>query len=189
MHQLARIRLMMARHPWIYWSAIVVLAAVVGLGAAKAIAGVDAARRSWGEQQSVWVATAAIEPGQPIVAQRRDVPRAMVPVAAVAELATPTTARQRIGSGEIITSIDVTAGGTAGLVPDGWVAFAVAAAVDHFATGDHLNVYSGDVLVSAGLVVDVADSELMVAVPGNAAPTMAIALLADAVALGLTSAP
>ena len=65
MHQLAWVRLMVARHPWIYWLSITVVAGMVGLGAARALADVDAARRSWGEQQTVWVASAATEPGQP----------------------------------------------------------------------------------------------------------------------------
>ncbi|MGZ4765698.1 MAG: hypothetical protein ACXVH5_07050, partial [Ilumatobacteraceae bacterium] len=73
MHVLARIRLMVARHPWVYWLVISALAGVVALGAARAMAAVDAARRSWGEQEAVWVASAAAEPGQPIQADRRQV--------------------------------------------------------------------------------------------------------------------
>jgi hypothetical protein len=69
------------------------------------------------------------------------------------------------------------------------VAFPVPTAVEHFATGDHLNVYSGDQLVAAGVVVDHGESELMVAIPADAAPVMATALLADAVTLGLTPGP
>jgi hypothetical protein len=189
MHALAWVRLMVARHPWTYWLVIAVMAGAVGLGAAKALAGVDAARRSWGEQQTVWMASTATEPGQPIVAARRNVPRAVVPSAAVVEAPTGALARQHIGFGEIITDNDVAAVGSAGLVPDGWVAFPVPAAVEHFATGDHLNVYSGDQLVAAGVVVDHGESDLMVAIPADAAPVMASALLAGAVTLGLTPGP
>jgi hypothetical protein len=189
MHLFAWVRLMVARHPWTYWFVVAVVAGGAGFGVAQGMARVDAARRSWGESATVWVASAAIEPGQPIAADRRDVPRAVVPVGAVDEPPRDIAARQPIGPGEIITGSDVARGGTAGLVPDGWVAFAVPASVERFATGDHLNVYSGDQLVAAGLVVDHGESELMVAVPAEAAPAMATALLADAVTLGLTPGP
>lgn len=189
MHQLAWLRLMVARHPWIYWLAVVILAGAVGLSAARAVAGVDAARRSWGQQQSVWTATVAIEVGEPITAERREVPVAVVPATAVLDVASGAIARQRVAAGEIITDADVSASGTAALVPDGWTAFAVPASVEHFAIGDRLDVYSADSLVAAGLVVDVGESELMVAIPVTSAPAMSAALLASAVTLGLTSRP
>ena len=189
MHQLAWIRLMVARHPWTYWLVIAVLAGGVGLSAARAVAGVDAARRSWGVQQSVWTASSAIEPGQPITAARRAVPRAVVPDDAALNVPSGAIARQRLAAGEIVTDADVAASGAAGLLPDGWVAFVVPASVDHFAVGDHLDVFSSDHLVAAGLVIDVGESELMVAIPAAAAPAMSTALLADAVTLGLTSTP
>jgi hypothetical protein len=189
MHQLAWIRLMVARHPWTYWLVVVVLAGAVGLSAARAMAAVDATRRSWGQQQSVWTATVAIEPGQPVTAERVQVPLAVAPADAVLDVPRGVIARQRVSAGEIITDSDVSARGTAALVPDGWVAFVVPASVDQFAVGDHLNVYAVDQLVGAGLVVDVGESELMVAIPDASAPALSAALLADAVTLGLTSTP
>ena len=186
MHQLAWIRLMVARHPWTYWLVVALLAGAAGLSAARAIARVDAARRSWGQQQSVWTAVIAIEPGQPISAERHDVPVAVVPARAVLDIPPGALARQRVNAGEIITDSDVSASGTAALVPDGWVAFVVPASVDLFAVGDHIDVYSVDQLVAAGLVVDVGESELMVAIPSASAPALSAALLADAVTLGLT---
>ena len=83
MHQLAWVRLMVARHPWIYWLSITVVAGMVGVGAARALADVDAARRAWGELETVWVASRATEPGQPISPEARSVPRAVVPGGAV----------------------------------------------------------------------------------------------------------
>jgi hypothetical protein len=162
---------------------------VVALGAARAVAAVDTARRSWGGQRNVWMATKAIEPGQPIVALEREVPIAVVPVDATDTSPSGTVARQRVGLGEIITNADVAASGISGLIPAGWTAFAVPASIDHFTVGDHLNVYSSDQLIADGLVVDEGDTELMVAIPADAAPTMAAALLADAVTLALTPGP
>jgi SAF domain len=188
MHQLAWVRLMVARHPSIYWSAIAVTAGVVALGTASALSGVDTARRSWGRQETVWVATASIEPGELITATSRDVPAAVVPVGAIHDAPEGMTARQHLGEGEMVTSSDVAADGSAGLIPDGWVAFTVAMSVEHFAIGDRLTVFSVDRLLGPGLVVDRGESELMVAVPADAAPAMAGALLADAVTVALTPA-
>jgi len=185
LHQLAWVRLMVARHPWIYWLSIAVLAGMVGLGVTRALADVDAARRSWGEQQTVWVTSTAIQPGQPIVAKGRSVPRAVVPTDAVDSAPDGSIALQRIGPGEIIVGSDVSADGSVGLIPEGWVAFAVAAPVAHFAIGDHIDVYSADQFVGAGLVVGLGESDLMVAIAADAAPAMATAVLGGTVTLAL----
>lgn len=189
MHQLAWVRSVVARHPSVYWLAIALLSGTIGLIAARAVVGVDQERRSWGDQRTVWVAAAAIEPGQPISAIEREVPVAVIPVDATVTSPSGTLARQRVGPGEIITNADVSAHGVSGLIPTGWSAFVLPASVDHFAIGDHVGVFSGDQFVATGLVVDVGDAELMVAVRSDAASTTAAALLADAVTLALTPAP
>ena len=183
---LARIRLGLARHPWAYWLVVSAVATLVAVTASRAMAGVDAARRSWGEQEEVWVASAALEPGQPIRADRRQVPRALAPESAVSVAPADAVARQRIARGAIITDVDVAASGPAGLIPDGWVALAVPAAIGHFATGDHVRVYSGDQFVAGGVVVDRSESDVMVAIPVDAAPAMATAILATNVTIALT---
>jgi hypothetical protein len=180
---------MVARHPWVYWLVVALVAGSVGLGTARALAGVEAARRSWGEQETVWVASTAIDPGQPLTADRRSVPRAMAPSSAISTVPVDAVARQHISAGEIVTVADIAAGGSAGLVPDGWVALVVPSPGGHFTIGDHLHVYSGDRLVVAALVVDVGESDLMVAVPEADAPVLATALLADAVVVGLSPGP
>ncbi|MEY2582746.1 MAG: hypothetical protein QOE09_2595 [Ilumatobacteraceae bacterium] len=189
MHQLAWIRLMVARHPWIYWLTIAAVASLVAVGAQRVVAGVDAQRRSWGRQQSVWIATVGIEPGQAIAADRNEVPAAVVPIDAAVHVDAGAVARQHIGAGEIVTNADLTATGVAGLIPAEWSAFAVPESVEHFTTGDHVGVYTGDRLLAPGLVVAAGTSELMVAVPDASAPALAAALLADAVTLALTPSP
>lgn len=179
----------MARHPWIYWTVIAVVAGAVAMGTERAMAGVDAQRRSWGEQTAVWVASARIEPGQPIRSSRQQVPRAMVPASAVDVAPDDSVARQRIGAGEIITDVDVAAPGPAGLVPDGWVAFAVPVPSAPWAVGDHVRVYAVDQFVSAGIVVDEGDSASVVAIPAESAPAMATALQADTVTIALAPTP
>jgi hypothetical protein len=153
------------------------------------VEGIDAARRSWGRQQTVWVASAAIEPGTPIRSATRLMPSAVVPADAVVSDPAGTLARQHVGPGEIITGADITTRGTAGLVPSGWVAFALPPAVGQFGVGDHLDVYAGGQLASAGLVVGDSDAGLMVAVPPDSAPAIATAILTDTVTLALTPGP
>lgn len=177
---------MVARHPWAYWLTIAVVAGAVAIGTARSSAGVDAARRSWGDQQDVWMASAAIDPGQPILAVRRSVPRAVVPHGAVLVAPDDVVARQRIAAGEIITDLDVAATGPAGLIPDGWVAFALQATVGDFSPGDGVRAYAGDQLIAAGVVVDAGESDVMVAIPGDAAPAMSTAILAGTVTIALT---
>lgn len=189
MHLLAWVRLTIARHPWIYWMTIAALASLAGLSAQRAIAGVDAQRRSWGQQQSVWMTTVAIEAGQVIAAERNEVPAAVVPLDAAVDVRSGTIARQHIGAGEMVTRSDISASGPAGLIPSDWAAFAVPASVEHFTTGDHVNAYTADEFLTAGLVIAVGESELMVAIPVASGPALAAALLADAVTLALTPGP
>jgi hypothetical protein len=162
---------------------------MVAVGVSRAMAGIEAARRSWGEQEEVWVASAAVEPGQPIRAARRRFPQAVVPESAVTVVDPDAVARQHIARGAILTEVDVAAPGPAGLIPDGWLAFAIPAAGAHFAVGDRLRVYAGDQLVAAGVVIGRGDADLMVAIPVDVGPAMATAILANNVTIALTPDP
>jgi hypothetical protein len=181
--------MIVARHPWLYWLAVAALAGIVATGATHAMAGVDAARRSWGTQHEVWTATGELEPGQPITAEPREVPTAVVPSGAVDTSPIGAVATQHIAPGEIVTDRDITFDGPAGLIPDDSVAFAVPESVAHFSVGDHVNVYTTDRLISDGVVVEADDSDVMVAIAADAAPAMASALQAGAVTLALTAIP
>ena len=57
MNPVARARHVLARRPWLYWSAVLALAAFAGWSVAAAAAGVDEARRAWGATRDVVVAT------------------------------------------------------------------------------------------------------------------------------------
>lgn len=184
MHLLARVRLELARRPWIYWLTIAVLGAIVTLGVSRAMGRVDAARRAWGEPATVWIAATDIEPGEPIVAKRSVVPRAVVPSRATTEDPDRSVARQRIAGGAIVTAFDVAAAGPAGLVPDGWVAIAVAATGD-FGVGDRVTVFAADVSLGDGVVVARTDTDVMVAVPVAAAGDLAASVLAGTAVIAL----
>lgn len=189
MHLLARARMIIAMHPWIHWLLVGVAALGVAVGTGRAITGVDAARRSWGEQQTVWIVTTAVEPGDTIAADRREMPRAMVPASTAVDDPSGEVARQHLGVGEIVTVADVGASGQASLVPSGWVALAVPATPEHFSVGDHVRVFGGDRSLGDGLIVGRGEADLMVAISEQAAPALAAALLTDSVTVALSPAP
>ena len=62
MNPVARVRHVLARRPWLYWLAVLRLAATAGLVVADAAAGVEAARRSWGATRPVVVAVVDVAP-------------------------------------------------------------------------------------------------------------------------------
>ncbi|HEY7627158.1 MAG TPA: hypothetical protein VH761_08815 [Ilumatobacteraceae bacterium] len=173
-------------HPWIHWMLVGCAAIGVGVGSWRAIAGVDAARRAWGEQRTVWIATTAAAPGDSIAADRREMPRAMVPATAATDDPSGRVARQHLGAGEIVTVADVGATGQASLVPSGWVALAVPSTPEHFAVGDHVRVFGGDQPLGDGMIVGLGEADLMVAISEQAAPALAAALLADSVTVALS---
>lgn len=185
MHLLARLRVELARRPWIYWLVVAALAALVALGVAHALARVDAARRAWGQQVTVWVAVADAEPGQPVVARRAVMPRAAVPARVATGDPTRAVARQRIAAGAVITTFDVVVPGPAGLIPDGWVAIAAPVTTGHFADGDRVVVFAADRSLGDGVVVDHTDSDVMVAVPAAIAGDLAASVLAGSVVIAL----
>ncbi len=72
MSLVARGRYVLARRPWLYWLGVAILAGGCGLVVADAAAGVDGARRSWGETRAVVVATADLAPGDAARRAHRD---------------------------------------------------------------------------------------------------------------------
>ena len=69
MNPVARVRHVLARRPWLHWTAVLALAAGAGWAVAAGVAGVDDARRSWGTTRDVLVATADIAPGDDLAAR------------------------------------------------------------------------------------------------------------------------
>jgi hypothetical protein len=178
MNPVARVRHVLARRPWLYWLAVLVLAATAGLVVADAAAGVEAARRSWGTTRPVVVAAVDVAPGQLLAdhVEVRTRPEPMVPAGAVSELPPMATARQRVGAGEIVTAHDVSATpGPRALIPDGWRAVPVAELVPlGAAVGDEVTAASGGVvLADDGVVVAELADGVLVAVPADVAAQVA----------------
>jgi len=186
-HVLAPVRTLLARRPLIYWLVIALLAAVVANIAASKLREVDDARRSWGESMQVWIATSGARVGEPVLAERRSLPRAVVPDGAVDEDPAGAVAVQRLMPGEIVTATDVGDGSLA-LLPHGWqgVAFAADDTTIRVAAGDRVAVVAdGVVVVSNGVVLSSAERSVTVGVPAEDAPAAALAARSQTAALTL----
>ncbi|MAT04353.1 MAG: hypothetical protein CL424_04835 [Acidimicrobiaceae bacterium] len=174
----ARLRRVLAPRPWIRWLVLVALAIGFVAAVADHRRGVGEAREAWGDTTEVWVAARTIEPGTPIVASRVRLPVAALPAQPVDDDPSGTTARQAIGRGEVVTSLDVAADGAPGdLIPSGWLAVPIAEATVSLARiGERVVVTTdGVVIADEALVVDDLDGVPLVAVPAEAAPLVALA--------------
>jgi hypothetical protein len=180
MHPVARLRHVLARRPWLYWSAVTLLAAGVAVAAASAVAGVDDARRAWGATRSVVVAVAELAPGDLLIGRTevRPHPAPMVPPSALTAVPAAAVARQRVAAGEVLVELDVVAGHLpVALLPPGWRGVAVAEPVPSGAVvGDLVAAASGGVIVAdEGVIVGRTESTVVVAVPSADAPAVAAA--------------
>jgi hypothetical protein len=178
MHVAARARLVLARRPWLYWLIVVVLATTIALAVSERVADLDAARRSWGDTRPVLVATAPLEPGDPIVALTVDVPVALLPIGALEDLPEGAHVRQRVSDGEMLTELDIAdRPGPAALADGGTLVVALSDPLSHNVTiGLSVQVAAdGIVLAEPATVVDLADEIVFVAVDAADAPAVAAA--------------
>ena len=177
-----RLRRLLARRPWIYWVVVALVAVAVGGRVLSHVDAVEAERRSWGEVVPVFVATADVAPGESIVAERRELPTAMLPEQPASSV-DGGVARQRVSVGEIVTATDLApASGPLSLVPTGWLAVPVVESPTSGAeVGDRVQVVAeGVVLSEEGLVVGHSPDATLVAVRPDDAPLLPAA---DRVAL------
>ena len=100
MHVAAHARLVLARHPWLYWTAVAALAALLAAIVHAQTAQLDDARRAWGRTLPVLVATGPLKPGDTIEAHTVDVPVALVPTDALQALPDGARLRQRVAGGD-----------------------------------------------------------------------------------------
>ena len=187
MHVLAALRTLLARHPLLYWIVVAGAAALVADIAVGKLHDVDDARRRWGESHDVWVASRATMPGDPIVAELRAIPVAVVPAGAIGNDPRTRVALQRLAPGEIVTAADV-GDGTLDLLPPGWqgVAFVADDTTIPLRIGNRVAVVAdGVVVVPSGVVIDVSERSVTVGVPAGDAPSAALAVREQTAALTL----
>lgn len=194
-NMLVSTRRLLARRPWIQWVVITAVAALVAGSVHARLQQVDRQRDSWGSTHTVLIATGLTEVGQPIDAERRDLPTAMVPDGALdpaaddadaARDAERLIARQLVGPGEIVTRLDVVAErGPQAITPEGWLAVPVVESPrSGAALGDRVQVASDGLVISAdALVVGLLDDVTLLAVPAAEAPLLPAASAAGALTL------
>ena len=195
-HWPSRLRLLLARRPWIYWLVVAALTAGVVNTVVRASMRIEHERASWGATITILVTTRDVAPGERVAAAivRRDYPVAMVPATALADddLPADAVALQRITAGEVLVAVDVThAAGPAALLPSGWLAVHVAAtATAAFAVGDSVALLGDGQLIAAdGLIVAVELDGLLVGVPAPDAAVVADAVTRGSIAVALSASP
>jgi hypothetical protein len=178
-------RRLLVRRPWIQWVVIIAVATAIAASVDARLGRVDAERRAWGSTRTVLVTTGPIEVGDPLQVERRQMPVALVPGGAI-DQPDEALARQRIGTGEIVTDVDVVADrGPQALTPEGWLAVPVVESPRSGATeGDRVQVASDGFVISAdALVVGGFDDVTVLAVPADEAPLLPAAANAGSLTL------
>lgn len=182
---LARLRLLLARRPWLYWLAVGLCAGSVWLTIHGSQARVEAERGSWGATITVWVAEENTEAGASIRAAPRGYPAAVVPPSAITEAPTG-VARRSIADGEIVVEGDLAGDADP---PIGWVVLAVAADLAPvLVPGDSVAVMGNGQRLCDGLVTAVATKapsgeRIEIAVPADCAGATTTHLRAATVVL------
>jgi len=178
MHVAARARLVLARHPWIYWVVVATLAVLAATAMRSEMASIAAERDSWGATRTVLVASRQLEPGDPIVAELVELPLAALPVDALSEVPETGSVRQRVATGEVLTTLDVTSNvGPASSAEPGTVVVALSdpLARDVVVGLDVQVTADGLVLADAARVTGIVDDVIFVAVSELDGPTVAAA--------------
>ena len=178
MSQLARLRRLLARRPWLYWAAVGAVALLIGLQVQAALAAVDHARRDWGTPVTVWVATAPAGRGDPILAEAREYPVAMVPAGALTGAPGGPAARA-VETGEILLASAVGAG--ADVDPAAVVVAVPSSAAPRLVVGDLVTLFGNGAAVCDGTVTATGGDTTEVAVSPSCVATLAGHLLAGTV--------
>lgn len=178
MHVTVRIRIFLARHGWVRWAIVLVLAAGVGWGSHQRAAAVERERASWGTTVDVVVAGANLVPDGAIDVIVRALPVAMLPTEALTTLPTDARLRQHVVEGAVLTSADITAAsGPAALAEPGTAVVGIVdPLVRHASIGLTVAVASEGVTLANHATVVAVDNELvLIAVPRSEAPAVAAA--------------
>jgi hypothetical protein len=179
---LSRLRLALARRPWLYWTFLACCVALVWFVLATNLAELAEQRRRWGETRRVWVADIHIAPGDVVRGVAHDYPIAMVPASAIDSEPVGVIATSSIAEGEVLVHNDVDAA-TDALLPD-WVVFALS--VDYVPAmqpGDVVAVFGSGQRWCDGEVTAVGDDTVDVGVPPTCADAVSVQVAAGTIVL------
>ncbi|WP_040495445.1 hypothetical protein [Ilumatobacter nonamiensis] len=182
-----RVRLFLARRPWVRWICIAAVAALAAALVHDRMQAIESARQEWAERVEVPVAIEPAAPGEAVAWQWREFPSIAVPVGVAADLPSGAAARRQIGRGEVIVAADLEAGpGPAAAAEPGEVVVPISdPLVAHPEIGVGVAVYSdGLVLAESGRIVHIEADVVFVAVAAAEAPIVAAAAQTRQASLG-----
>lgn len=173
---LARARMAFARRPWAYWVLAGGCAVVVAIQVHDVVAEARSARRAWGTTGAAWVVTAPAAAGQPIAAERRALPTAMLPEHAVDELPRGAVAAHTLAPGAVLTATDLRHPGD---MPSGWLVVGVPPdRAPVLGTGDPVTLIGASGTRCDGVAIESDDAAVEVGLPPDCATALAGDLLA-----------
>ena len=177
----SRLRLALARRPWLHWLIATACGAVLWWQVAAAQASLHRAAAAWGSTRAVWVATESAPAGGPLTLAERRYPTAMVPADAVQAAPTTPVAARAVVAGAVLVPADLAGSRT---VPAGWAVFALPGAdAPELRPGDPAGLYADGQQLCEGRATehgtDNGADRVEVAVPATCAP-----LLSDRLANG-----
>ena len=178
---LSRVRLVLARRPWLYWLIAGTFAALAALQVWAAHDDALRSRDSWGTTRQVWVVSADVAAGGAIVAERHEYPVAVLAGDVVDDLPIGAIAARPLARGSVLTA-DAMVGDQA-IAPD-WVVVALAA--EHAPTlvdGDGVTLFAGGVRLCDGRVVGVTEASVEAGVPPECAAQVSTQLTATDILL------
>ena len=170
---LSRLRLALARRPWVYWLFVACCAAIVWSTLAANQAKLDDQRRRWGETRRVWIASVDIAPGDVVRSVARDYPIAMVAESALNEQPVRVIATTSISAGEVLVAADIDE--AANVLPPDWVVFALASNdTPMLHEGNAVAVFGSGQRWCDGVVVAFGDDTIDVGVPSTCADAVSV---------------
>jgi len=188
-----RVRRVSARHPWLRWTFVSGVAALVAFTVHGRLGGLDERRSQWGELRPVLVARRALAPGDrvsPAEARLEERPVALVPDDALTgldEVRQGTTTWQWVAAGEVLVTHDLRSTASSSTrLPGGTRGVVVGASGLPAGPGDAVDVVIDGTIAASGLVIDRLDgagerlaslsaTSLLVAVPERMAGRVAAA--------------
>ncbi|HEX9682206.1 MAG TPA: SAF domain-containing protein [Acidimicrobiales bacterium] len=191
------------RSPLLWWAVVIAVALLAGLTVQRSVSAARADARAWGTTMSVPVMTTAVAAGSAITegdVTWRDLPRAVVPGGSAATDPVGQRAAVDLHPGEVLLAAriaDGDAGPVAAALPDATVGMGVPHGQSGLVldVGDRVDVLATvdagtdspptTRIVRRALVVDVNEDGVTLAVPSDAAPRLAFALVAGVVTLAL----
>lgn len=162
-----RVRLVLARRPWLRWVVVMAIALAVGWNVKTRLDGVDDARSAWTDQRTVLVASLDHEPGDALVVESRILPAAASPRSALTVLPPGATVRQHVAHGEVVTETDVASGnGPAAAAESGEVVVAVSdpilsTAMSTVSVGLRVSIHSEGIVLANDARITAVDGDVV----------------------------